>query len=348
VETVDFRRELSPAKDLRALWQLYALFRRSNFDVVHTHTPKAGLLGPLAAQLASVPNVVHTVHGFLFHDQLPHWKQSLFWTAEKFTAICADHLLSQSREDFETAEERGVCSASKVHYLGNGIDLELFRRLLDTEDRTATRALLGVPGDAVVVGTVARFVYEKGFAELFAAAERITPHHPNVHFLIIGGRDEDRSDSLATELLERLQRTGPFHFLGWQQELPRWYSAMDLFVLPSHREGVPRACMEAAAMELPVIATDIRGCREIVRDQETGLLIPVRNVDALSHAIESLVIDANLRREMGLRGRQHIAQNFSQGKVLARLLNFYAQIVPLTEDANAACRFPSVDAESFL
>jgi glycosyltransferase involved in cell wall biosynthesis len=182
-----------------------------------------------------------------------------------------------------------------------------------------------------------RFVYEKGFAELFAAAERISSRRSDVRFLIIGGRDEDQSDSLEPEILERLQRTGRFHFLGWQQEMPRWYSAMDLFVLPSHREGVPRACMEAAAMELPVIASDIRGCREVVRHQETGLLIPVENPDALSQAIESLVVDANLRRQMGLRGRRHIAQNFSQGQVLERLLSFYAQIVPLREEANAAC-----------
>ena len=337
VQTIDFRRELSPAADVRALGQLRRLFRRERFDVVHSHTPKAGLLAPLAAQLASVPHVVHTVHGFLFHDQMPRWKQPLFWSAEKFTATFADQLLSQSSEDVEAAVRTRICPARKIQYLGNGIDVASFHPSRGSSDRDALRSNLGIDGKAIVAGTVGRFVYDKGFGELFAAAKRLLQQNPSLHFLMIGGADADQSDAIEEEVLNELRNQGRMHFLDWQEDMSRWYAAMDLFVLPSHREGVPRACMEAAAMELPVVASDIRGCREVVCRGETGLLVPVGDVDALSDAILRIAGDANLRRKMGTLGRQHIVQNFTQAKVLERLLSFYQELVPLERVAGAAC-----------
>jgi len=335
VETVDFRRELSPASDLRAFWQLHSLFRRRRFQIVHTHTPKAGLLGPLAAQLAGVPTVLHTVHGFLFHDRMPLWKRSLFWASEKFTATFADQLLSQSEEDVDVARTTHLCSASRVHYLGNGIDVDFFRPSRAKEVRASARAELGVSDSEIVVGSVGRFVYEKGFAELFCAANQIITKHAHIHFLMIGGRDHDQSDCVEAETFERLRPTKRFHILDWQNDMLKWYSAMDLFVLPSHREGVPRACMEASAMELPVVATDIRGCREVIIDRESGILVPVRDAQRLAGAIESLVAESDVRHNMGAYGRQHIVANFSQRQVLDRLLRLYSQVAPLNREVMA-------------
>ena len=324
VETVPFAREFSPAADLRALRRLIGLFRRHAFDVVHTHTPKAGLLGPLAARWARVPVVVHTVHGLLFHDRMPRWKQRAFWLPEKFTAACAHYLLSQSRADMEVAVARHICDAGRLTYLGNGIDVRHFCPQPGGALRREARAALGFGEGEVVVGAVGRLVYEKGFGELFSAAEEMARRHPQVRFLIVGPQESDQKDAVADERVRALAASGAMRFVGWQEEMVRWYSAMDAFVLPSHREGVPRAAMEAAAMELPVVATDIRGCREVVRHGETGLLVAARDAAALAGALESLLADSGLRRAMGQAGRRHIERDFNQEQVLDRLRAFYA------------------------
>src|SRR5262249_501672 len=147
-------------------------------------------------------------------------------------------------------------------------------------------------------------------------------------FLIIGGLDHDQSDSIPAGELDHLRLNRRFHILDWQDEMVKWYAAMDVFVLPSHREGIPRACMEASAMELPVVPTDIRGCREVVKNGESGLLVPVRSPSALADAIEKIICDHNLRHDMGQAGRKHMVEHFTQKQALDRLLRFYAQIAP--------------------
>src|SRR5947209_9137161 len=126
VETVDIEREAAPLEDMQTVFALRGLFRRHKFDVVHTHTPKAGLLGPIAAKMAGIPMVVHTIHGLLFHDRVSGSRRSLFWLPEKITAIFSDYLLSQSREDIEVAVRSGLCPPGKIRYLGNGIDVSTF------------------------------------------------------------------------------------------------------------------------------------------------------------------------------------------------------------------------------
>ena len=326
VETIAMARELSPWQDLESRAALTRCFRQHKFDVVHTHTPKAGLLGPVAARKARVPVVVHTIHGLMFHDRMPRWKRALFWLPEKYTAGHCDSLLSQSREDMEVAVRAHICSPEKIIFLGNGIDVTRFAPGTAAGARARLRAQLGFRDSDLVVGAVGRLVYEKGFAELFAVAEELTGKRADIKFLVVGPRETDQLDAVQSERIETLERSGAARFVGWQDDLPAWYSAMDLFVLPSHREGIPRACMEAAAMELPVIASDIRGCREVVQHQRTGLLVAVRAPAALREAIERLAAGRREAAEMGRGGRQHILESFDSRMVLKRLQDFYARI----------------------
>jgi glycosyltransferase involved in cell wall biosynthesis len=326
LETVDMARELSPFADLKSVRELCRLFRRRRFDVVHTHTPKAGLLGPLAAQLVGVTTVLHTVHGLLFHDRTPHGKRQAFWLAEKFTATFTDHLLSQSREDMHVAIQSRLCAADRITYLGNGIDLRRFSRRAVEGAREALRQRFGFGRTDFVVGSVGRLVYEKGYAELFEAAERISGSHPDIRFLIVGPQEPDQNDAVSPERITALSRSGVMVFAGWRNDMAECYAAMDAFLLPSHREGIPRALMEASAMELPVVATNVRGCREVVRQGETGLLIPMRDISAIVAAVEKLRADGALAAWMGRRGRQHIMENFDQQQVLARLCAFYSTL----------------------
>jgi glycosyltransferase involved in cell wall biosynthesis len=326
VEVVEMARELSPFRDLVSFCALVRCFRKHRFDVVHTHTPKAGLLGPIAAKVARVPVVVHTIHGLLFHDGMPSWKRWLFWLPEKITAAFSDFLLSQSREDLAAATRSGLCSTAKIKYLGNGIDVAKFSSCHSNGSRHFTRMDMGISDTDIVIGSVGRLVYEKGFAELFAAAAELVERHKTWKFVIIGPKEDDKRDAVPASEIQALSRTGSVFFLNWREDVSKWYVAMDIFVLPSHREGVPRACMEAAAMGLPVIATDIRGCREVVKRNETGILVPIKDSKALVAAIENLAQDEARRTELGRKGRLHILKNFDHELVLERLRNFYAQI----------------------
>jgi glycosyltransferase involved in cell wall biosynthesis len=323
VQTVKMSRELSPIRDLLSLWQLYRSFRRGKFDVVHTHTPKAGLLGPLAARLAGTPVVVHTVHGLLFHDRMPAWKRWLFWVPEKITASLSHFLLSQSLEDVIVARSTGLCPTAKIQYLGNGIDVRRHSPQVIASSRKRLRRAFGFRETDFVVGSVGRLVYEKGCAELFEAAQRIVSRRPDIKFLLIGPQEKDKNDAVSAGRIAELAQHGRIIFAGWRSDVDKCYAAMDVFVLPSYREGVPRACMEAAAAELPVIATNIRGCREVVRHGETGLLIGVGDVNAIVDAVEALFTDRSLAASMGRRGRKHVVEHFDQLHVLERLRLFY-------------------------
>ena len=177
-----------------------------------------------------------------------------------------------------------------------------------------------------MVGTVGRLVYEKGYAELFQVAEQLRVQCDTIKFLVIGAEEHDQNDSVSHDLIADLAARKVVQFLGWSNEMPRWYSAMDAFVLPSYREGIPRACMEASAMQLPVIASDIRGCREVVENGTTGLLVPVRNVEALATAILKLFGDRRLAAEMGMNGQRRIRTQFDSKLVASRLREFYSNL----------------------
>jgi glycosyltransferase involved in cell wall biosynthesis len=325
VQTVPMVREMAPLHDVRSLAALVRCFRQHKFDVVHTHTPKAGLIGPIAARLARVPQVVHTVHGLLFHDRMTRSRQTIFWVPEKITAMFCDHLLSQSREDMERAVRSRLCTREKIAYLGNGIDVARFAPPASS-DRTEQLRQVGLQASDFVVGSVGRLVKEKGFAELFAAAEALAARCPQIKFVVIGPREKDQNDALDPAYMDDLQRRGVVRFVNWCKDMTQWYAAMDIFVLPSYREGIPRACMEAAAMMLPVVASDIRGCREVVLHGVTGLLVPPRNVPLLVEAIETLHNERSRGRQLGERARQHIVESFDNNDVCRRLCEFYAQL----------------------
>ena len=334
--SVPMERELSPARDAATLKALVRLFRDERFDVVHTHTPKAGLLGPLAARLARVPHVVHTVHGLLFHDRMPLARRAPFVLAEALTARMVDHLLFQSREDMDVARRWRIAGASKIHYQGNGIEVKRFDPTqVPPERRRALRAKWGVPDGGFVVGIVGRLVREKGYEEFLAAAEALSRRLPEVRFVVIGPAEPDQRDAIDVERRASASLRPRLRWLGMRLDVAELYPAMDVFVLPSHREGIPRALMEASAMGLPVVASDIRGCREVVAHGETGLLVPVRDAMALAGAVESLARRRTEARAMGAAGRARILAHFDEEQVVDRLVAFYRTVL-CQERAGAA------------
>jgi glycosyltransferase involved in cell wall biosynthesis len=325
VMPVAMKREPAPVADLVAIGALTKLFRKLRVDVVHSHTPKAGILAPAAARLAGVPFILHTVHGLLVHDSAPPLWRGAAWIAEKWTASCSHYLLMQSREDCVAAPRLRLSHRGKLRFLGNGIDIARFAQPLAPEERSRLRAQFGFRDEHVVIGMVGRLVREKGYLEFVAAAEQIAATFPQIRFLIVAPRDADQSDSLNPGIFSRLTARS-IVCLDWSDHLPDMYAAIDILAFPSHREGVPRVCMEAVAAGCAVIATDIRGCREVIAHGETGLLVPSRDSEALRSAMEFMISHPELRAQMAEHGRSRATRDFASSAVLHRLANVYQAI----------------------
>ncbi len=301
-------RSTAPHRDVAAFVELYRLCRRVRPHVVHTHNPKPGVYGRVAARLARVPLVVNTQHG-LYAQPGDRWRRRLpVYLLERLAAACSDVELVQNPEDIETLARIGV-PRERLWFLGNGIYLERFRP--QPALRAEVRAELGYDEDDVVVGAVGRLVHEKGYRELFEAARLLRDEHPNLRWLVVGPRDADKGDPLTEEAIRAAEADG-IRFLGRRDDLERLYQAMDLYVLASHREGWPRSAMEAAACGLPVIATDIRGCRQVVDDGTTGVLVPPRSADALARAVARLASDPVRRKALGTAAAARALATFDQ------------------------------------
>jgi glycosyltransferase involved in cell wall biosynthesis len=316
-------RAMSPARDAKAFGELLGVFRELQPDIVHTHNPKPGVYGRIAGRLARVPVVVNTVHGLYALPEDRFAKRAVVYSLERIASTCSDAELLQNLEDMPTLRRLRVPSR-KLRVLGNGIDLNRFDPArTDRAHVEVLRKEMGAePGD-VVCGLVGRLVWEKGYREVFAAAARLRDRVPNLRFAIVGPPDPDKSDAVDAAAIEAAEGLGNVKFLGYRDDVDELYAAMDCYVLASYREGFPRSAMEAAAMRVPVIATDIRGCRQVVDHGFNGLLVAPRDVGALCDALERVAADAGLRTAMGAAGREKAARDFDLERVIAITLQTY-------------------------
>jgi glycosyltransferase involved in cell wall biosynthesis len=314
--------------DWRALRFIENFCRQNQFSIVHTHTPKGNLIGQWAARRAGVPIVLQTLHGFYFHDRMAYAKRKMWITIERFSARHSDHILCQNPEDVTTAVAEKICPPDRITLLGNGIDLAQFAPL-DSSVRTAKRAELGIPADALVVGMVGRFVAEKGFPEFLGAAERLLARFNNLYLLAIG---HELSSERAGERWTPPQAgalAGRLKVLTDRDDMPQLYGIMDVHVLPSHREGFPRALMEGAAAGLAQVATNIRGCRQTIDDGQTGFLVNVGDEQALAGRIAELLENQDLRRDMGAAARRKALAEFDQSRVFEKVAACYQRLLAL-------------------
>jgi glycosyltransferase involved in cell wall biosynthesis len=320
-------RSFAPLEDAQALGELVSVFRRLRPAIVHTHNPKPGLYGRIAARLARVPVVVNTVHGLYAQPHDRFARRAMIYGMERVAGLCSNLELVQNPEDVATLRRIGV-PARKLTLLGNGIDLGRFdpSSISAAEARAAREELGAVSPDDVVVGLVGRLVREKGYSEVFAAASALREQLPNLRFAVIGWDQHDKEDGLDASDRARADAAG-VRFLGGRDDVDRLYAGMDIFVLASYREGFPRTPMEAAAMGVPVIATDIRGCRQVVDPGVTGLLVPARDAPALADAIKALAVDPDRRARLGIAGRAKAVREFDERRCVEITLERYRELL---------------------
>jgi len=319
-------RAMALGDDARALAELFGVLRRLRPDIVHTHNPKPGVYGRWAARAAGVPVVVNTQHGLyaLPEDRLA--KRAAVYSLERLAAACSQRELVQNPDDVATLRRLAVPDARLVA-LGNGVDLARFDPDgVDRDVRSRLRSELGVGPEDVVVGLVGRLVAEKGYREVFAAAGAVRAVDPRVRFVVVGPADPDKADGITADELAAAERGGVV-LLGRRDDVQDWYSAMDLYLLASHREGFPRSAMEAAAMALPIVTTDVRGCRNVVDDGRSGLLVPLRDPEAIAAAVLALAGDPDRRRAMAAASRAKAVREFDQERVIAITLGVYDDLL---------------------
>jgi glycosyltransferase involved in cell wall biosynthesis len=323
--TINMTRKITPLQDLIALWKLILLIRKFKPAIVHTHTPKAGLVGMLAAWICRVPVRLHTVAGLAWIETTGV-RRSLLKRMEWLTYACATRVYPNSKalRNFLLMEMRFNPDHVKVIGSGssNGIDCRIFTRSAVSEDPIqAIRNQHGIkPGDMVFC-FVGRIVRDKGIVELVSAFERLVNEQP-CWLLLVGHREPDL-DPLPAETLQIINNSPAIIEAGFQTDVRPWLAASQVFVFPSYREGFPNVVMQAACLELPCIVSDINGCNEIIQHGHSGLIIPVKDIDSLYAAMKQLAGDSILRTAMGKAGAAFVSANFDQQVVWKELLKEY-------------------------
>ena len=327
---VPMARRIAPLADLVALGRMMRVMRRLRPTIVDAHTPKGGLLAMIAAVLCAVPVRVYHQHGLPLMTATGT-KRRLLRVTERLACRLAHQVLCISPTLRDVLIAEGLCPADKIEVLEHGsIDgVEAERTFNPTaispEMAAQVRTRYRIPSDAPLIGFVGRVVRDKGMVELTQAWRVLREAYPTLHLLLAGPFESE--DPIPPDVAKTLRSDPRVHLAGMVRDMPEVYRALDLLVLPTYREGLPTAPLEAAAMERPVVATRIPGCVDAVRDGETGLLVPPRDAEALVAAIRRYLDDPDLRRRHGRSGRQRMLTDFDPVRLHGALFQAYLRLL---------------------
>lgn len=314
------RHRIDPWCDGEALFRLRSYMAAKEIDVVHTHSSKAGILGRLAAHLAGVPLVVHTVHGWSFNDTQSPMRQRTYVALERFAAGFTHRIVVVSSQNREKGLSLGIGRPDQYEVVRSGIDVERFRRP-ETEPRTVRRSL-GYESDHIVVGTVACLKPQKAPLDFVRTAAEAHRREDRLRFFIAG--DGPLRPAVEAEI-DRLGLGGIVQLLGWRRDIVDLFHAMDVFLLTSLFEGLPRSVLQAMAAGVPVVATKVDGTPEVVRPERTGLLVPPSRPELASRAVLQFVEDASLRDGCIDRASSLLTRDFEIGQMVRRLDRLYLE-----------------------
>lgn len=321
---------VSPAADLLAVVRLRRLFRSARVDLVHTHSSKAGILGRLAARLAGVPAIVHTVHGWSFNDTQAAAIRASYVRLERLAARWTRRLVVVAAGDREKGLAHGIGRPELYTLVRSGIDLTEFERPRASRDEVRRR--LGLGPDHLVVGTVACLKPQKAPLDFVRAAAAAHARDPRLRFLVAG-------DGELREAMERLVAerglSGIMQFLGWRQDVPELLQAMDVFLLTSLFEGLPRSVLQAMAAGVPVVATAVDGTPEVVRDGATGLLVPPGQPERAAERVLEMIASPDLRARCIAGARRVLTSEFDIRHMVRDLDRLYLELLEPARDAVA-------------
>ncbi len=321
VECPHLVREISPITDMKAYFYLKKLFRSEGYDVVHTHSSKAGIIGRFAAKAAKVPLVAHTIHGLAYHRYEKFWKNVIYIASERAAAPCGKRIYAVAQAMIDQSLAAGVGKPEQYKVVYSGMELEPF--LTSTPD-PELRKKLGIPENAVVFATLARLFPLKGYEEFIPIAMKLAKEFPNIHYLIIGNGTmmEDVQKQIAAEKLE-----SRFSFAGLvpPNEVYKYLALSSALVHFSLREGLPRAAVQSLASGKPVIAYALDGTPEVVIPGKTGYLLQPGDREGAESAIREIISKPEQAAELGANGRELVASRFGWKTMSDALLKDYAE-----------------------
>ena len=327
VEIVQMTREVDREQDRRAYRELRAFFNANTFDIIHTHSSKAGILGRFAAWRSRGRALrVHSPHAFAFEMNLPRSRRTLFLAAERFAGRLTDLLVCTCEGERQIALRHRIVPPSKAAVVRTGVDLRAFHPQANAH---RIREEIGLPQRHRIVGTVGALVEQKGHRTFVEAAPRVIEAMPHTTFVIAG------SGVLREELEARVAALGlgrRFRFLGRRDDIPRLLATLDLFVMPSLWEGMPYALVEAMAVGVPVVGSDIPGIADIVQPQRTGRLAPPEDPVALADAICTALSEDGPSAKMAQAGREVVMREHSRERMLSSLAGAYEHLVEVRSE----------------
>ena len=324
IHFIDMRRGINPWGDLMALLNLYVLIRKEKYDLVHAHSSKAGFIGRIAATLNGVPTI-YTPNGFYFLDTKSTIKQLIFLWLEKFAGLFTNKLIAVSDSEKKTVIENGIVPSNRVTVIPNAIDPEPFE--FNLAGRQRVRAELGFTEETLIVGTVSRYIPQKDPLTLVQTAKLVLDVLPEIRFVWCGeGEMREETEALA----KKLGIHSAFHFLGFRSDVKDIMNTFDVFLLSSIFEGLPYTLLEAMALGLPLVATDVVGSRDVIVNGENGLLVPPKSPQKLADALSDLLQNPQKRQYMGSNGRQLLLQKYNLKKAVLDTQSIYQEVIAKT------------------
>lgn len=330
VERVYMTRKITPLQDLRALMELYRIFKEIKPDIVHTHTPKSGLLGMLAAKMAGVPVRLHTVAGLPLMER-EGVERSILEGIEKFTYSLTHKVYPNSHGLRKFIMDKKLVQANRVEVLANGssngINSQYFDINEDIEKEVSSlKSYLKLNEGELIFLFVGRLVADKGINELIKAFDAISRIYSNSRLILVGAMEEDL-DPISGESLMILKRNKRIIQTGFKKDIRPYLHLSNIFVLPTYREGFPNVVLQAGCFHLPCIVTNINGCNEIIEEGVNGLIIPPKSTEKLQQAMIKLLEQQELRKQMASRARTMVIRRYEQNVVWDSLLEEYQRFL---------------------
>jgi len=320
--TPELKRELRPISDIRAFIKLFVLFKKRKFDIIHTHTAKAGFIGRIAARLAGASAVIHTPHGHNFYGYFGRLKSWFVIILERMAALFADRIIALTNVEKKDMFWYNVCSVSKIWVVRSGIDLGKYNK--NGFDIGRKKAEFNISTDDFLVGMMARLERVKGVAYFIEAVKYISDELPKAKFLIVG--DGPLKQNLIL-LAKHLGMNDRIIFTGWREDIPEILSITDIVVLPSLNEALGMVLLEAGASGKPTVATAVGGIPEIIKNGETGLLVPPGDSQKMAKAIVFLLKNEKKRLQMGLAAKNRVSSDFSENRMASEIHDLYEDLV---------------------
>ena len=331
IETIDLEmtREITPRQDLASLYRLYKILKREKPFIVHTHTPKAGIVGMMAAKMAGVKHRLHTVAGLPLVEATGT-KRKILNQVERLTYACATKVYPNSKGLEDIILEHKFTKPEKLKVLANGssngINTEIFDpEVISVKQKEQLRTELGLKPNDLVLVFVGRIVRDKGINELMEAFHNLSQKYDQLKLLMVGPYEE-ALDPISTEASKEIETNAAIISVGWQDDVRPYFAVSDILIFPSYREGFPNVVLQAGAMGLASIVSNINGCNEIIEEGINGIIIPVKNAQAIEEAIESMVKYPEKTVQMKSVARPKIVSRYDQQMVWEAILQEYRNL----------------------